>query len=193
MLRIEKCLNFLFNHIFNFAYYTKRHQNLGRLMMKRFLFYLVLILLGIGIGCGMTISILGIPETQDDFVIKVKQETEKYKKECFSQIFPKDLNDIDMYSDEIKELDHNYHQCMRKVIIAKINELATKEDANKMIQSLDKIEEGILNFYWDLYNIEDYGIIGRDMNDASMGRYYETILQDVIHFQRLYRHHSYSQ
>ena len=98
-----------------------------------------------------------------------------------------------MYSDEIKELDHNYHQCMRKVIIAKINELATKEDTNKMIQSLDKIEEGILNFYWDLYNREDYGIIGRDMNDASMGRYYETILQDVIHFQRLYRHHSYSQ
>ena len=161
--------------------------------MKKILFYFVLILLGIGIGSGITISILGIPEPQDDFAIKIKQETEKYKKECFSQTFPKDLNDIDMYSDEIKELDHNYHQCMRKVIIAKINELATKEDANKMIQSLDKIEEGILNFYWDLYNREDYGIIGRDMNDASMGRYYETILQDVIHFQRLYRHHSYSQ
>ena len=32
--------------------------------------------------------------------------------------------------DEIKELDHNYHQCMGKVIIAKINELATKEDDN---------------------------------------------------------------
>ena len=60
--------------------------------MKRFFLYFVFILLGIGIGSGITISILEIPETQDDFVIKVKQETEKYKKECFSQTFSKDFS-----------------------------------------------------------------------------------------------------
>ena len=161
--------------------------------MKKVLLNFALLILGIVIGGVITMAIFVVSEQQDDFTIKVKQETEKYKKECFSQTFPKDLNDIDMYSDEIKELDYKYHQCIRMVIIAKINELANKKDANKMVKSLDKIEKGFLNLYWDLYNREDYGIIGRDMNDAVMGRYYEKILEDIINFQRLYRHHSYHQ
>ena len=158
--------------------------------MKKILGYLGVLFLGIGLGIVIIIAVLGLPDKEDDFITEVKQETEKYKDECFSKTFPKDLNEIDMYSDEIKELDYKYHQCIKKIIVYKLNELATKKDADKMAQSLDKIQEGILNFYWDLYNREDYGVIGRDMNDAAMGRYYETLLQDIIHFQRLYRHHS---
>lgn len=158
--------------------------------MKKILGYLGVLFLGIGLGIVIIIAVLGLPDKEDDFITEVKQETEKYKDECFSKTFPKDLNEIDMYSDEIKELDYKYHQCIKKIIVYKLNELATKNDADKMAQSLDKIQEGILNFYWDLYNREDYGVIGRDMNDAAMGRYYETLLQDIIHFQLLYRHHS---
>ena len=158
--------------------------------MRKILLCLSLFLLGI--CTGYVISVFDFHSEEDDFVIKVKQETKKYEDECFAQTFSKNLNDIDMYSDGIKELDYNYHQCIRKIIVAKINELSTQKDANKMIQSLNKIEEGILDFYWDLYNREDYGIIGRDMNDAAMGRYYENLLEDIIHFQYLYRHHSLS-
>lgn len=89
-----------------------------------------------------------------------------------------------MYTDEIKELDRNYHQCIRQVIISKINELAAKEDADKMIKSLDKIQEGILDFYWDLYNREDNGTLGREANDAVLGFYYEALLDDIILFKK---------
>ena len=115
---------------------------------------------------------------------KIKQEVEKYKKECSKKAYPKNLDEINIYNDDLKKLDAKYHQCLKSVIISKINELATKEDADKMIQSLNKIQDGILSFYWNLYNREDNGVIGRGINDAAMGRYYETLLEDVIHFQR---------
>ena len=94
------------------------------------------------------------------------------------------LDEINIYNDDLKKLDAKYHQCLKSVIVSKINELAAKEDADKMIQSLNKIQDGILSFYWNLYNREDNGVIGRGINDAAMGRYYETLLEDVIHFQR---------
>lgn len=115
---------------------------------------------------------------------KIRQEVEKYKKECSKKAYPKNLDEINIYNDDLKKLDAKYHQCLKSVIISKINELATKEDADKMIQSLNKIQDGILSFYWNLYNREDNGVIGRGINDAAMGRYYETLLEDVIHFQR---------
>lgn len=115
---------------------------------------------------------------------KIKLEVEKYKKECFGKAYPKNLDEINIYNDDLKKLDAKYHQCLKSVIISKINELAAKEDADKMIQSLDKIQDGILSFYWNLYNREDNGIIGKGINDAAMGRYYETLLEDVIYFQR---------
>ena len=115
---------------------------------------------------------------------KIRQKVEKYKKECSKKAYPKNLDEINIYNDDLKKLDAKYHQCLKSVIISKINELATKEDADKMIQSLNKIQDGILSFYWNLYNREDNGVIGRGINDAAMGRYYETLLEDVIHFQR---------
>ena len=115
---------------------------------------------------------------------KIRQEVEKYKKECSKKAYPKNLDEINIYNDDLKKLDAKYHQYLKSVIVSKINELAAKEDADKMIQSLNKIQDGILSFYWNLYNREDNGVIGRGINDAAMGRYYETLLEDVIHFQR---------
>ena len=114
---------------------------------------------------------------------KVKQEVEKYVQDCSKKVYPKNLDEINMYNDDFKKLDAEYHQCLKLVIISKINELATKEDADKMIQSLNKIQDGILDFYWTLYNREDNGVIGRGINDAAMGRYYEILLEDIVHFQ----------
>ncbi len=88
-----------------------------------------------------------------------------------------------MYTDEMKCLDKKYHQCLKKVIIAQIKELATKEDAQKMIDALNKLEDSVLTLYWDLYNREDYGVIGRGVNDAALGRYYEYLLSDIINFK----------
>ena len=83
----------------------------------------------------------------------------------------------------MKCLDKKYHQCLKEVIIAKINELATKEDAQKMVDALNKFEESVLSLYWDLYNREDYGVMGRGVNDAALGRYYEYLLSDIINFK----------
>lgn len=53
-----------------------------------------------------------------------------------------------------------------------------------MIQFLNEFEKGILGFYWILYNTEDNGYIGRQQNDAAMGRYYEQILEDIILYEQ---------
>ncbi len=122
-------------------------------------------------------------ESQSKGVLYVERETEKYKQDCFKQAYPEDLSSINMYNDEMKCLDKKYHQCLKEVIIAKINELATKEDAQKMIDELNQFEESVLSLYWDLYNREDYGVMGRGVNDATLGRYYEHLLSDIINFE----------
>ena len=122
-------------------------------------------------------------EVEDKEQILIEQETEKYKQDCFKQAYPEDLSSINMYNDEMKCLDKKYHQCLKEVIIAKINELATKEDAQKMIDELNQFEESVLSLYWDLYNREDYGVMGRGVNDATLGRYYEHLLSDIINFK----------
>ena len=122
-------------------------------------------------------------ESQSKGVLYVERETEKYKQDCFKQAYPEDLSSINMYNDEMKCLDKKYHQCLKEVIIAKINELATKEDAQKMVDELNQFEESVLSLYWDLYNREDYGVMGRGVNDATLGRYYEHLLSDIINFE----------
>ena len=122
-------------------------------------------------------------KVEDKEQILIEQETEKYKQYCFKQAYPEDLSSINMYNDEMKCLDKKYHQCLKEVIIAKINELATKEDAQKMVDELNQFEESVLSLYWDLYNREDYGVMGRGVNDATLGRYYEHLLSDIINFK----------
>lgn len=127
---------------------------------------------------------------KDDILAKIQQETEKYKKDCFDKkAFPKGLNNYSIYDDSIKEGNTRYHQCLKKVIIQKIQEIATPEYAKKMIADLDKIQEGTLDFYWILYTREDNGTIGRGINDTTLGRRFEDILEDIIYYQMIHRHY----
>lgn len=126
--------------------------------------------------------------SKDEIILKVRQETENYKKECFEkEAFPKGLNNYNMYNDDIKNGNYRYHQCLKKVIIEKINEMVTQKHAKEMISDLDKIQESILDFYWVLYTREDNGTIGRDINDATLGHRFEEILEDIIYYQAVYK------
>ena len=69
--------------------------------------------------CGLIALII---EVEDKEQMLIEQETEKYKQDCFNQSYPKDLSSINMYNDEMKCLDKKYHQCLKEVIIAKIND-----------------------------------------------------------------------
>ena len=152
--------------------------------MKKFLFYLFLVLLGIGIGCGITIFMSDNLEKEYNIKIRFNPETKKYIQACTAKVYPKNTNDINIYNDDLKKIDYKYHQCLRNIIISKINELTKKEDADRMLQSLNKIEKGILKFYWNLYNRDDNGTLGREANDAALGFYYEALLDDIILFQQ---------
>lgn len=145
--------------------------------MKRLLFALGFVLMS------FTLAVAGETNSKDEDV--VQKELKKYEDECSQKTYPKDFDGVSMYNDDIKHLDYAYHQCLKEIIVTKIKEIATEEDATKMVKSLELFQEGILNFYWDLYNREDFGVIGRGMNDAALGRYYEKILEDIIHFQSL--------
>ena len=129
--------------------------------------------------------LLSPPKTEDKSkaVLYVERETERHKQDCFKQSYPEDLSTINIYTDELKCMDKKYHQCLKKVIISTINELATKEDAKQMIAALNKFEDGTLSLYWSLYNREDFGVTGREVNDAALGRYYELLLSDIINFK----------
>ena len=152
--------------------------------MKKFIIvFITIVLLTV-----IAVFILPKQEKKDTISARIEQETEIYKKECFAKAFPEGLDNYSMYNDDIKEGEYRYHQCLKKVIIEKINQSANKTDAEKMAQSLDKIQEGVRDFYWDLYNREDNGSIGRGVNDASLSRYYEQILKDIIHYQYVFIH-----
>ena len=152
--------------------------------MKKFIMFFS----AIAVLIVISFLILSKQEKKDTISVRIEQETESYKKECFTKAFPKELDNYSMYNDDIKKGDYRYHQCLKGIIIKKINQLANKSDAEKMVQSLDKIQEGIRDLYWDLYNREDNGTIGRGVNDASLGRYYEQILKDIIHYQYVFSH-----
>lgn len=126
-----------------------------------------------------------VPEVIDD-VQKVKQTTEKYKKECSELAYPSDYNNqiYALMDDSLKQANQKYHQCLNKIIIDKISGFASAEDKKTMLQSLDKIQSGVLDFYWTLHNMEDNGFIGRQQNDAILGRYYEQILEDIIQYEQ---------
>lgn len=124
----------------------------------------------------------------DDLSIKVEQETKKYKESCYKQSYPGNPDDdiYAVYDDGLKEADRQYHQCIKKIISDKITKIASPEDAEKMVQALNKIEEGTLELYWLIYNRQDNGYVGRLQNDATLGRRFDDILEDIIHYQHLY-------
>lgn len=124
----------------------------------------------------------------DDLSIKVEQETKKYEESCYKQSYPDNPDDdiYAVYDDGLKEADRQYHQCIKKIISDKITKIASPEDAKKMVQALNKIEEGTLELYWLIYNRQDNGYVGRLQNDATLGRRFDDILEDIIHYQHLY-------
>ncbi len=113
--------------------------------MKKFVLFLGLMLL-------FNINVSANDVKKDDVLVKIEQETEKYKKDCYdNEAFPGDFNNYSFYNDDLKEGYFRYHQCLKKVIIQKINEMAKADDAKKMIAALDKLQEATSDFYWTLY------------------------------------------
>ena len=117
---------------------------------------------------------------------KIKQEVEKYKKECSKKAYPDDYMDhvYAFADDSLKYANQKYHQCIKSIIIEKNKNIFPKKENEKMIQFLNELEKSVLGFYWILHNTEDNGYIGRQQNDAVLGRYYEQILEDIILYEQ---------
>ena len=117
----------------------------------------------------------------------VEKQMDKYKNECFNKYaFPKGIDNYSMYNDDIKDGDFRYHQCLKNVIIRKIKEISSADDAKLMIEDLNKIQDSFSGFYWTLYNRKDTGVFGRGINDAVLGRRFEDILEDILYYQSTY-------
>ena len=130
---------------------------------------------------------VGADIPSDKLLLKIQQETERYKKNCYEkEAFPGDFDNYSMYNDDIKNGDIRYHQCLKKVIIQKIKKITAPDEAAKMINNLDKIQKEFSEFYWTLFNHQDNGIIGKGANDALLGRRFEDILEDIIYYQVIY-------
>ena len=67
---------------------------------------------------------------------KIKLEVEKYKKECSKKAYPKNLDEINIYNDDLKKLDAKYHQCLKSVIVSKINDSVVKQDSRRHFKLL---------------------------------------------------------
>lgn len=148
--------------------------------MKKFILIL-------GLFVAISINVWAEETQNDDILIKIQQKTENYKKECYNkEAFPKGIDNYSMYNNDIKEGHFRYHQCLKKIIIKKIQEISSPEDAEKMVKALDKIQEGISDYYWILYNRQDNGVIGRMQNDVILGRRFEDILEDILYYEALY-------
>ena len=117
---------------------------------------------------------------------KIRQEVEKYKTECSKKAYPDDYMDhvYAFTDDSLKYANQKYHQCIKSIIIKKNKIIFPKKESEKMIQFLNELEKGILGFYWILHNTEDNGYIGRQQNDAVLGRFYEQILEDIILYEQ---------
>ena len=128
---------------------------------------------------------------QEQLVDEIRIQVKKFEDECYNKSFPVNNPEkmdhlMSFYNDEMKNADRKYHNCLKEIIIEKIKQDSSVEDAKKMIESLDKIEQGILAFYETMFYQTDTGTIGKDFNDAVLGRRYEDILYDVLKYQYVY-------
>lgn len=122
---------------------------------------------------------------------EIQQQVEKYTKECYNKSYPVDDPEkmdyiLSFYNEGMKESDQKYHKCVKDIIIEKIRQDSSEEDAVKIIEALNKIERGFLDFYGIMYAQTDTGTVGKDFNDAVLGRRYEAILYDVLRYQQVY-------
>ncbi len=149
-------------------------------MKKIFLLLSLIVIIAANVQAEENVS------AETDTSQKIKQEVEKYKKECSEKAYPNDYTDhvYALIDDSLKYANQKYHQCIKSIIIEKSKIIFPKKESEQMIQFLNEFEKGILGFYWILYNTEDNGYIGRQQNDAAMGRYYEQILEDIILYEQ---------
>ena len=85
--------------------------------MKKILGYFGVLFLGIGLGIGILMIISDISENKYDIKLKFNAETKKYIKECTIKVYPNNIDQINIYNDDLKKLDYKYHQCLKNVII----------------------------------------------------------------------------
>lgn len=121
----------------------------------------------------------------EDRVDEVKLQAEALSKECHAKTL-EPVWDSFFYNDEIKKGYKKYNACQKEIIIAKIKEKSTPENAEKMIKALDLMEQSMLEFYGVMYNQVNTGFYGQAVNDMELGRRFEEVLYDVLHYQRYY-------
>jgi len=124
-------------------------------------------------------------EAKDAKVDKAKEQAELLSKECYDKTVEPVLDSF-FYNDEIKKGYKKYNACQKEIIIAKIKEKSTPENAQKMIKALELMEQGMLEFYGVMYNQVDTGFYGQAVNDMELGRRYEQVLYDVLDYQSIY-------
>lgn len=122
---------------------------------------------------------------------EIKVQVEKYKKECYNKSYPINNSEkmdyiFSYYNDSIKKYLPKYNNCLKNIIIENIRKVSSKEDFVKIVEALDKIEQGVLDFYGILSMQTDTGIVGKAWNDNELGRRYESILYDVLWYQSIY-------
>lgn len=122
---------------------------------------------------------------------EIQQQVEKYKEECYNKSYPVDDSEkmdyiFSYYNGSVKEYLPKYNNCLKGYIIEKIRQDSLEEDAVKIIEALNKIEQGVLDFYGIMYAQTDTGIYGKAINDNELGRRYEAILYDVLRYQQVY-------
>ena len=91
----------------------------------------------------------------EDWVDEVKLQAEALSKECHAKTV-EPVWDSFFYNDEIKKGYKKYNACQKEIIIAKIKEKSTPENAEKMIKALDLMEQSMLEFYGVLYDVLHY-------------------------------------
>ncbi|MBE6462446.1 MAG: hypothetical protein E7005_01655 [Alphaproteobacteria bacterium] len=120
-----------------------------------------------------------------------KKQAKVYIDECIQKYYPNDEN----YTIIFKPLFHdtktisgldNYNNCLKEKIIELLQINPVKENIEKLISSLNVIEDGVLDFYGTLYHQIDTGLIGQRVNFDVVGRQYERILYDVLLYQDIY-------
>ena len=135
------------------------------------------------------INLVQAEEQQE--IDEIRQQVEKYTKECYNKSYPVDDPEkmdyiFSYYNGSVKEYLPKYNNCLKGYIIEKIRQDSSEEDAVKIIEALNKIEQGVLDFYGIMYAQTDTGIYGKAINDNELGRRYEAILYDVLWYQSIY-------
>ena len=142
--------------------------------MRKILFILL--------GCLVAFSAIA----EDEVLNIVERQTQKVKNECYKSAFPEEKMDkiLSLNDDSLKDAEQKYAVCMEKNIFKIVGTHYSPEVTERMKKNLEKFRVYYRNFYWDLYNTEDNGTIGRMQNDAIYSRQLEDILYNVnLHFK----------